>query len=70
MASKIKGKDKYYFEAFKEEGKPPGSATDIKFAVCSHKKARIIDDTLVCPCGAFWQGPRIKELEKQLKGVL
>ena len=68
MDSKLRGKQRYYFEHFKDkEGNPPGKGKKIEMSECKHKSARVIDGVLRCKCGACWTGPRIGEVEKLLK---
>jgi len=67
MASALKGKDKFYFESFKEEGKSVGKSEEINFIQCKHKNVRFEDGVLRCECGAAWGGSRLGELEKLLK---
>lgn len=67
MASPLKGKDKYYFEAFKEEGQPIGKSEEINFIQCKHKTIKYENGVLRCQCGAAWGGERLGELEKLLK---
>ena len=38
----------------------------IKFGNCKHKKAKIVDNMLRCPCGAAWSGIRLEELQEAL----
>lgn len=66
----IRGKAKYFFEAFKDEsGNPPGQGKEVEFTKCKHTGARYENGELRCTCGASWTGARLGELEKILKGV-
>lgn len=38
----------------------------IDFSKCSHKKAVIRGDELVCSCGASWRGPGIEQIYQSL----
>lgn len=69
MASPLKGKDKYFFEYFKQDGNSIGKSEEVKFNKCSHKQAKVENGVLRCPCGAAWAGERLDELVKALRGV-
>ena len=40
----------------------------VEFPKCNHKKAKVVDGSLRCPCGAAWSGPRLSELLNAFKG--
>ena len=49
------------YEAFEE-------IRQVNFKGCSHRNVEIKDGKAICTCGAGWEGPRLNELIKLLKG--
>ena len=53
-------------EVVKYDAYQESRPTNIK--KCKHKAVKFMNGELRCKCGAAWQGPRIAELYKILKG--
>lgn len=49
-----------------EEHEAYSDSTKLEFKKCNHKEAKPVPGGLRCPCGAGWQGPRIRELQRLL----
>jgi len=47
------------FDSFRE-------SKEVNFKRCKHKKAKVVNNELRCPCGSAWSGPRLNELVKAL----